>query len=379
MKVAIDVTRAIIETAGIGRYTFELTHALLDNAPDYDFLIYSTHFNNSEEKNKKFLSFKRENVKLKRLHIPGKCKEFIWGLPINFLGKFIENSDIIFAPSFFEAIAKSKIPQVVTIHDMSTFIFPQQRGAKMSKYLCRRTAAVARRAYKIVAVSESTKNDLVKFLKLPEEKIQMIYPGVNQLSAPSAKLPFDLKQGEYILCVGTVEPRKNLQGLFKAYSLLPESLQNTYKLVVCGGKGWNDSQIYELAQPLVKKGQLVFTGFVSDRDLSKLYEDALLFIYPSLYEGFGFPIAEAMSFGLPVISSNISSMPEVAGDAGLLIDPNSPEDIAKAVERVINDNDLRKKMAFKSLRQCQKFSWRSSARELRDLLDEAIQVDNANA
>lgn len=373
MKIAIDITRAIIESAGIGRYTYELAHTLIQNAQECDFLIYSIHFNNSPEKTEKFESFRKKNVELKRLRIPGKCKEFLWGIPLNLLGGFLKDADVLFAPSFFELQRGLKIPQVVTIHDMATFIFPEQRGRKMSRYLSKRAAIVCKKAKTVLSVSDSTKKDIVKYLKIPEQKIHRTYPGLNQLSEPSNLLPFGLQQKQYILCVGTVEPRKNLAGLFKAYLLLSQEIQNKYKLVVCGGKGWNDSEIYESAKPLVDDGKLIFTGFVSDRDLAKLYEDALLFVYPSLYEGFGFPIIEAMSFGLPVITSNISSMPEAAGDAGILVDPTSPKSISAAISRVLNDESLRKKLSRQSLKQSQKFSWRTCGRETLEAIEDVVE------
>lgn len=373
MKIAIDITRAIVESAGIGRYTYELVHALIKDSQECDFLIYSTHFNNSSEKTKKFESFRKKNVELKRLRIPGKCKELLWGIPFNFLGGFLKDVDVLFAPSFFELQRGLKIPQVVTIHDMATFIFPKQRGQKMSRYLSKRAAAVCRKAESILSVSDSTKKDIVKYLKIPENLIYRTYPGLNQLSEPSPLLPFGLQQKQYILCVGTVEPRKNLTGLFKSYLLLPQEIQKKYKLVVCGGKGWNDSEIYELAKPLVDDGKLIFTGFVSDSDLAKLYEDALLFVYPSLYEGFGFPIIEAMSFGLPVITSNISSMPEAAGGAGILIDPASPKSISLAILHVLNDESLRRKLSRQSLKQSQKFSWRTCGRETLEVIINAVK------
>ncbi len=373
MKIAIDVTRAIIESAGIGRYTFELAHALVRDSQECEFLIYSTHFNDSAEKTERFESFARKNVKLKRLKIPGKCKEFWWGIPLNILGRFLEDADVLFAPSFFEVQLGLKIPQVVTIHDMATFIFPEQRGRRLSKYLSKRTVAVCKKAKSILSVSDSTKRDIVKYLKLSEDLVHRTYPGLNELSEPSISLPLELEQKQYILCVGTVEPRKNLGGLFKAYVLLPEDVQRKYKLVVCGGKGWNDSEIYELAKPLVDAKKLVFTGFVSDRDLAKLYEDAFLFIYPSLYEGFGLPVIEAMSFGLPVVTSNISSMPEAAGDAGLLIDPSSPKSISDAMLRIMEEDQLRKKMSRQSLQQSQKFSWRTCARETLRVIEDATE------
>jgi alpha-1,3-rhamnosyl/mannosyltransferase len=161
--------------------------------------------------------------------------------------------------------------------------------------------------------------------------------------------------------------------LFEAYSLLPENIQKKFKLVVCVGKGWNDSDIYESAKPLVDDEKLIFTGFVSDRDLAKLYEDAFLFVYPSLYEGFGFPVVEAMSFGLPVVTSDVSSMPEAAGDAGILVNPNSPKSISSAILRILEDELLRKKLSRQSLKQSQKFSWRTCARETLEVIENVTQ------
>ncbi len=373
MKIAIDVTRAIIETAGIGRYTYEITQSLLDQAKTDEFLIYSTHFRSSAEKKKKFLSFARKNVKLKRLPVPGRVKEIAWAWPVDLLGKFLEGSEVLFAPSFFEAGLGFKIRQVVTIHDMTTFLFPTQRGPKLSRFLSDRTVKVCQKAEKIICVSQSTKKDLLEHTIISKDKPEVIYPGLKIFPESNKKLPRNLEPGKYILSVGTIEPRKNLIGLFKAYSMLEPTFRQKFPLVIAGGKGWNDEKIYSEIKALGLENEIIFTGFVSDSVLAQLYENCAIFAYVSLYEGFGLPILEALSFGCPVITSNVSSMPEVSGEAALLVEPTDSKEIAAAMKRLLTDEDLQKTLSKKALIQAGKFSWQGAAIDTLDVLRKAVE------
>ncbi|MCX6809701.1 MAG: glycosyltransferase family 1 protein [Candidatus Berkelbacteria bacterium] len=371
MRIAIDITRAIIENAGIGRYSFEISQKMIDQGTEDHFLIYSTHFRDDEEKQKKFNSFKRKNVELKRLKIPGKVKEILWGLKLDFLKKFLDDSEVLFAPSFFEVGLGFKIPQVVAIHDMTHFLFPDQRGVRLSRYLSKRTLDVLKIAKKVICISNSTRKDVLKLSKVNPEIVEIIYPGRKIFSKIAGVLPNNLKKDSYILSVGTIEPRKNLTGLFEAYSRLGEKLQQQYPLVVAGGRGWNEGKIFEKLKELNLQNKVIFTGFVEDEILARLYTDCKIFIYPSLYEGFGLPVLEAMSFGAPTITSNISSMPEVIGDAGILVDPKNPEQISKAIEALISQDKIRNDLSKKALIKSLNFSWDFAAQETLDLIKSA--------
>ena len=179
---------------------------------------------------------------------------------------------------------------------------------------------------------------------------------------------------QYILCLGNLEPRKNIERLLQAYAkLLKNQSLLEYKLVLVGGKGWKYENIFKQIEQLGLSDQVVSTGYVAEEDKAAIYQMAKLFVYPSLYEGFGMPIAEAMAAGVPVITSNVSSMPEVAGDAGILIDPKNVEDITDAMQRLLLDEVLHKQCVQRGLQQCMKFTWEQSADTLVKMYEEIMQ------
>lgn len=370
MKIAIDVTRAVIESAGIGRYTLEIAKSMVKQGRRHNFIIYSTHFRDSHEKVERFNSFRSTNTKLKRLRIPGKVKEIAWGVKVDWLNSFLEGSDVLFAPSFFEVGLGFKVNQVVTIHDMTTFLFPRQRGEALSQYLSKRTLEATAQAKEIICISESTKRDLIKFNPESSDRSVVIYPGKKVFSCKKSKLPNGLRKGGYILTVGTIEPRKNLIGLVRAYRNLSADLKKRFPLVIAGGKGWNDDKIYREFESKGLKPHLVLAGFVSDRQLARLYQDCCIFAYPSFYEGFGLPVVEAQSFGIPVLTSGVSSLPEAGGEGALYVDPNDTEEITKGLERLLIDDNLRKDLSKKALLNANKFSWDKAAKRTLKVLEQ---------
>ncbi|MBM2821194.1 MAG: hypothetical protein HW405_954 [Candidatus Berkelbacteria bacterium] len=287
-----------------------------------------------------------------------------------FYEKFIGRSDVFFAPSFFEINAGLKIPQVVTIHDLTTFIYPEHRGIEVSKRLSTCAKEAAKLSQKIITMSRATAADAQKYLNIKEKKIDVVYPGLSDLGKPN-NLAKNLKPSSFILYVGTIEPRKNLIGLFKAYSLLPLVLQEKYPLVVVGAQGWNTGESYDAFNALKLEGKVKFLGFISDASLAKLYESCAVFVYPSLYEGFGLPVLEALSFGAPVVTSNISSLPEVAGDAAVLINPEDPKEICAGIQKLLEHNHEAMDIRQKGKIQSRKFTWEKSARETLKVLKEA--------
>ena len=206
----------------------------------------------------------------------------------------------------------------------------------------------------IIVDSQSTQKDVSTFFSIPENKINVVHLA-SDMKPRNGYLPskYGIK-GDYLLFVGTVEPRKNLLRLIEAFNQLDPKL----KLVIVGVSGWDNKAVYKTKNP-----NIIFTGYVPEKDLPIFYGNARLLVYPSLYEGFGIPILEAMHCGCPVITSNISSMPEVAGDAALLVDPYSVEEIKRAVQRLLGDVKLRKKLIDNGYRQASRFSWEKTANE----------------
>ena len=362
MIVGIDASRAINENAGIARYNQGLIKNLakLDKKNSYKFLFTFVR----DKKNKKSLSdaltsgfANRKNI---FLTLPGNLKEALWGAKLPALSMLMGKCDVWHATSFFEATLGDDMPQIVTIHDMTTFLFPEQRGKEISKRLSLRTEKVIRKASKVIADSGSTKSDILKFVPgIDSDKIVVIPLGSNEIF----KQDTSIKKKNIILSVGTIEPRKNLKRLIMAYGNLPETVKSKYQLVIVGGNGWNNGDIYEAAKSLVESKRVVFKNYLSDDQLQKLYNEARIFVYPSLYEGFGLPVLEAMSCGLPVITSNVSSLPEVAGSAAFYVNPRSEKDISEAMNELLKDEKLMHEMSKKSTDQAKKFSWERCAKE----------------
>jgi len=260
---------------------------------------------------------------------------------------------------------------VFTAHDIAYEFFPEAFPWFMRNYLVFSTRFAAKQATKIVAVSNATKNDLVKFYKINPGKIAVTHLAYakdrfkpmpyDQVQTQLDK--FGLSYKKYILFCGTLQPRKNIIRLVDAFIKLKKEFRIEEKLVICGGKGW----LWEPIMGKINQSQLTdsvkFLGYVDTQDLPALYNGASLLTLPALYEGFGLPPLEAMACGTPVVVSNISSLPEVVGEAGELINPNSVESIANGLLKVLQERNLQNEMSEKGLAQAQKFSWEKCARE----------------
>lgn len=362
MLIAINASRAVNEKAGVGRVADNLIRNLL-NLPageagidhQNQYLLLFNFFRHRAEKTAAAMSFKQKNSQIRISHWPGRLQEWWFELDIP---KNLP-TDVYLAPTFLDVSLGLQIPQVVIIHDLTNFIYPRHAGVEISRRYQDKTRKACAKAAKIIAVSESTKKDIVRLLKIQPDKIDVIYPG--QTTFPvGGKLPPKIKPKNYILFVGTIEPRKNLKNLLTAYSLLPTAIRNNYPLVIVGGKGWNNN--IELAE-IGKTPGVNWLGYVSNQELGALYRNASVFAYPSLYEGFGLPVLEAQQFGVPVVTSNVSSLPEAAGEGALLIDPKNPKSISRALQRVLEDKELHQKLSKKARSHAQKFSWEKAARE----------------
>jgi glycosyltransferase involved in cell wall biosynthesis len=258
----------------------------------------------------------------------------------------------------------SACPSVVTVHDLSFLFYPQGFRKLNRLYLRIFTRLSVHRAQRIIAVSESTKRALVQQYGLLPAKIDVVHNGVDpsfRLLQASQVAAFRAEQGlpeRFILFVGTLEPRKNVAALIEAYARLSRSRP---PLMLVGGKGWLHDGVFARMEALGLTDEVRFVGYVPAGDLPFWYNAADLFVYPSLYEGFGLPPLEAMACGTPVITSAASSLPEVVSQAGLLVDPTSIDDLVSAMARVLADADLREEMRAAGLVQASLFSWQQTA------------------
>lgn len=269
------------------------------------------------------------------------------------------------------------VPSIFIAYDISPMIIPDAffTGTRIKFKMDIQHAA--QYAKGIIAISQSTKDDIVRYLKVDQSKISVIYPGYdNNLFAPiddQALLDGVCRKygigGNYILHVGTLEPRKNTKRLIEAYLRLRKTGAIKHKLVITGAKGWLYDEVLLLMQDTVYRNEIIFTGYIDIEDLPSLYSGADVFVYPSLYEGFGLPPLEAMACGTPVITSNVSSLPELVGDVGILVDPYSVDEIADAIYRVVSDDKLREDMRQKGLKRAKIFSWEKAAREMLNVIE----------
>jgi glycosyltransferase involved in cell wall biosynthesis len=267
----------------------------------------------------------------------------------------------------------------VTLADMTFFLMPMNHTAFKRHYfrIFIRLAAIL--ANRIIAISKSTRQDFLKRFRGTESKIVTIPLGKPNLETQGysnktliTKHPkFDLN-GEYILFIGTLEPRKNLKTLILAYHRLNEG-KPIGPLVVVGGRGWGYEDIFLLVSNLGLEKKIIFTGFIDDREKFNLLRRATVFVYPSLYEGFGIPVLEALSLGVPTITSNVSSMPEVAGDAALLVNPLDVGQLFAALKDLLGNPSLRQKLSTKGIEQASKFTWKKTAKKTIAVYREAMK------
>lgn len=257
------------------------------------------------------------------------------------------------------------VPSVVTIHDLAFIRFPHTFRAYNRTYLDLATRLSARRAASICAVSEHTRREVVGLLGVPPERVVVTYNAARahfKPPAPAQLADFRARQGlpeRFILYVGTLEPRKNLVTLLEAYHRLRGS--SDVPLIIGGGRGWMYQPVFERLDALGLREHVHFAGYLSEEELPLWYAAATLFVFPSLYEGFGMPPLEAMACGTPVVTSNSTSLPEVVGDAGLMVPPTDADALAAAMLRLLQDDALHAEMRARGLQRPAAFSWQTSA------------------
>lgn len=350
MKIGVPIFDLIstTELSGVEKYTYNLLINMIRLYSGNDFIIYRRF----HQELGSFSEFKTRRV-IQRF-FPRLMRSIAFG---------IDGINILHLPVYFENIPYlRKGKNILTIHDVVPLIDHNISNNGLVDYFHTLKKEISK-IDMFIAVSEHTKKDIIKHLDVPEHKIRVIYEAADESyryvqdhSIIKNKYGFD----KYILFVGTLEPRKNIPNLIKAFSKLKSC---DYKLVIVGKKGWKYEEIFKLVESLSLSDRIEFLGYISDKELPALYSAATLFVYPSLYEGFGLPPLEAMACGSPVIVSNKSSLPEVVGDAGILIEPEDIDGIADAMKRIIQQPLLRKELSEKGLQQAKKFSWTRCAQE----------------
>jgi len=377
MRIAIDARMG--ETrGGIGVYTRELITQLADiDKKNQYFIIVNKRGSKSFLPSADNFSILETSITRKHYFIKDLWNHFY--LPF-LLG--MKSIDIYFNPRYVLPFIKGKTKMVVTIHDMIAFLYPEIwsgiSGFRIRNYI----KLSSQRADVILTISNSAKKDIIKILNIPEDKIKVIYCGINQKLyklVPELSLPKSLKKygirKKYILAIGPLGTRKNHNRLIDAYNILPKNIRKDYQLVITGEKKGTYNKLLIKAGKNCLIDDIVFTGFVPEEEMPVLISAASLFVFPSLYEGFGIPLLEAMACGTPLLVSNVSSIPEVVESAALLFDPYDINEMANAINRGIIDENLRQKLIQKGFERVKKYSWKYSAKELLSAFEEIYNTE----
>jgi glycosyltransferase involved in cell wall biosynthesis len=357
-RIGVDARLMQHQPAGITRYTRHLLQELAKLNQHDEFITF-------QHRRHRTPLIEQANFRRATLFAPVHTRMEQWMLPLELLPYSL---DLLHSTDFIPPLY-SPIPTVITVHDLAFLHWPHFLTKDSAAYYGQIDRAV-RHARHIIVPSESTKQDLTAMLGVPPLKISVIYEAADVLFVP---LPLEQTRAEvmakyklpesFILFVGTIEPRKNVDGLIRAF----HHLRNKYgvsdtALVIAGGSGWLYNETLELIRQLDLEASVFLVGRVVDEDLHKLYVSARCHVHAAHYEGFGLPPLEAMACGTPTIVSNVSSLPEVVGDAALLVDPSNWEEIAVAIHRLLNDDQLHAEMREKGIQRARYFSWESAAR-----------------
>ncbi len=370
MRIGFDATPAVRQGGGIGRYTRELLQALYSADPESQYRLFYA--------SRSPIPYPLPGPLPANFHARHLPFDDVWlarvwqraqiPLPVETITGSI---DVFHSPDFTLPPVRRGTRTLLTVHDLSFIRDPDSAAPVLRQYLNRVVPRSVARADHVLADSFATRADLVEMYRTPPEKIFVLYSGVNAVFRPIAdsatlaavRAKYHLGESPFILAVGTLQPRKNYVRLIQAFAQLPIT-NYQLRLVIAGGQGWLYDSIFAEVERLKLQTRVVFPGFVADADLPALYSAARALAYPSLYEGFGLPMLEAMACGTPVVTSTASCLPEVAGDAALCVPPTDVEALAHALDKVVSDESLRAELVTKGLARAKEFTWAKAAREL---------------
>jgi len=364
IRIGIDTRPALHQRTGVGNYVFNLIRSLIDLGEKEEFLLFSNSLKNDFDiKELKGL----EKCVIRHRRFPNAIFSPLWNRFGGGIADMLLNEANVI--HFTGQIPKKsgKLPSVATVHDIFNVKHPESVAPEFRvdpRFMSRALKSMDA----LIAVSEYTKRDVCDFLDIPENKVKVIHfgvepkPNINQDTkalTETNKKHFGIS-GEYILCVGTIETRKNYLKMVEAFAIIQKSFPSI-KLVIIGGNGWASDQVHEKIKRLQIENSVYCIGYVHPSELGSIYKNASAFVFPSIYEGFGLPVLEAFSFKTPIAISNITSLPEVAGDAALGFNPEDPEDIARKTVRLLEDSDLRKNLIHQGEKRISEFTWEKSA------------------
>lgn len=369
-NILIDFTQIPLQKVGVGVYAKETFKRIVNKDKDNNYYCIIQNDDNElinlfqSQKiikvNSKIFRYFIFRVLLEQFYIPFLCLKY--------------KIDIIHSLHYSFPIMKlSKTKRIVVVHDLTFFIYPKMHTLIKRYYFKIFIKLACKYSDAIICVSKSTKNDLFRYVSNIKSEVHVIPLAANittNYSVIDVKNKYSIKK-DYLLFIGTLEPRKNITQLIKAYSNIKD--KEKLQLVIVGKKGWYYKEIFNLVDQLSLNNDIIFTGFASDEDKFALLENCYIFIYPSVYEGFGLPVLEAITLGVPTITSNVSSMPEVVEDSAIKINPLDVNDIIKAIDLLSQDDQLRENLSKKGKTQSMKYSWDITAKETVSLYNNILK------
>lgn len=366
MKVALELQPCCGNRSGIGTYTYELARRLQDG----DGLEFVGNVFNFLYRNNNTSAL--DGIKLPvcvQPCLPYGVYRRIWHMiPISYGMMFPKTDLSVFFNYIIPPRTTGKL--ITTIHDMTYLRFPETMDKRNLSRITRDIHSSVARSHHILTVSEFSKREIIELLQVEPAKVSVVYNApsisVNQAFAVDLESHYGVRS-PYLLYVGTIEPRKNLTRLIHAYEKLRDGSGISHQLVLAGGQGWGTEEICRTARNSKYAEDIIFTGYISGTEKNALYANAAAFLFPSLYEGFGIPPLEAMWFGCPVVCANVSSLPEVVGDAAELVNPMDVDDISRGIWQVISDQNYASYLSKLGIEQAKKFTWDASAQHLREI------------
>lgn len=356
MKIGIDIRSTLKQKTGIGQYTFNLINNLAEIDSLNKYYLYSR---------KKIIDRKRKLPKIPGKNFHHRVDYFSFGPE-----KMLKDVDI-FHSSSYDLNKPKHAKLVLTIHDVIHKIYPQAFNPETVEFIDKQLKRIISYVSWVIADSLTTKEDFLKWFSFDGDKIKVVYPGVDKWFSPSEQ-----ERERCILFVGTLEPRKNVANLVRAFHIIKKEQHLPHKLIIIGMKGWMYEDIFKLVDKLGLSAEIVFKDYVPEEELRSWYRRSEVFVYPSLYEGFGLPIVEAFACGTPVVTSNTSSCAEIARGAALLVNPNNFEEISDAILSIIRDKNLCRNLIQKGSERAKQFSWRRTASEILSIFQEVNSYEN---
>lgn len=373
--VTIDYTSAVQQRAGIGRFTRELIHELAGTESDYHFRLFVAGAPTNRLHSLPGNQFSWRSTRISATQLTRIWHRLRMPLPVElFSGKV----DLFHAPDFSLPPTLPGTRRLVMVHDLSFEKVSETFTPWLLRYLRQVVPRALHRADHIIANSFSTRNDYVEHYEVDESKFTVIHGGISRIflaHQERSTKPIEPEQASpFVLAVGTLQPRKNYSRLIEAISRL-RAKGSELELVIVGGPGWLEEEIFETRERLGMQEAVHMRGYVAEEDLPALYRRARIFAYPSLYEGFGFPLLEAMACGTPTLAASVSSLPEIAKDAAFYIDPYDVESIEEGLKRLHEDDKLRQELITKGYERVKEFSWKKAAKTLLGVYDRMLNRD----